>query len=202
MNDPATGEVALAVVPMGGSLDDGPTRGKERAVLKAASRGSPEALEALVRMFWGDAHRIALAVVADRAAAEDVAQEALLATVKHLDDFDRRRPFRPWLYRITTNKALDYVRARERRAEFPLGEGVADGLGHVISPVDAVGDDRLEALRVLEPKERAAVVLRHLIGMSSEEIGQILGMKAVAVRSLIHRALQRVRAEHEGGNNE
>ena len=55
---------------------------------------------------------------------------------------------------------------------------------------------------MLEPKERAAVVLRHLIGMSSEEIGQILGMKAVAVRSLIHRALQRVRAEDEGGNNE
>lgn len=199
MTESATGEVALAVSPAASMIEGSSTR-KERAVLKAARRGSPEALEQLVRMFWGDAHRIALAVVADRAAAEDVAQEALLAAVRGLEDFDRRRPFRPWLYRITTNKALDYVRARERRGEHPLDEEAV----RVMEPPGSglPRDDPLEALLVLDPRARAAVVLRHLIGMSSEEIGEILEMKAVSVRSLIHRALQRVRAEYEGGDDE
>lgn len=61
---------------------------------RAAQRGDPEALEALVRRCRPQAYRIAYAVTGDPRAAEDVAQESVLAAIRSLDTFDRRRRFR------------------------------------------------------------------------------------------------------------
>ena len=62
------------------------------------------------------AYRAAYLVVHDAGAAEDIAQEAFLAAVRHLDRFDRRRPFGPWLHRIVVNRAIDWARTRALRA--------------------------------------------------------------------------------------
>jgi RNA polymerase sigma-70 factor, ECF subfamily len=70
----------------------------ERALLRAASHGSPDALEELARTQWPNAYRVALGITGDAAAAEDVAQDGLLSAVQALDRFDRRRPFGPWLH--------------------------------------------------------------------------------------------------------
>jgi RNA polymerase sigma-70 factor, ECF subfamily len=89
----------------------------EAALIRQARHGSADAVETLVRRHWDGAHRTAFLIVQDAAAAEDIAQEAMLAAVRAIDCFDRRRPFRPWLHRIVVNRSLDWVRARRRRAE-------------------------------------------------------------------------------------
>jgi RNA polymerase sigma-70 factor (ECF subfamily) len=58
-----------------------------------------------------------------------------------------------------------------------------------------VGDELFAALSSLEPLERAVVVLRHVLGYSSEEIGRMLDKPPGTVRSLLHRALGRLRAQ-------
>ena len=63
----------------------------ERALVRAAQRGSAEAFAELFRRHWPRAHRAAWLVVRDATAAEDVAQEAFLAAVRSLDRFDRSR---------------------------------------------------------------------------------------------------------------
>ena len=86
-------------------------RKRERAVVKAAQRGSNEAMEEFFRRHWRGAHRAAYLVVHDGPAAEDIAQEAFISAIRSLDRFDRRRPFAPWLHRIVVNRAIDWTRA-------------------------------------------------------------------------------------------
>ena len=81
----------------------------ELALIRQAKRGSADAVEALVRRHWDGAQRTAFLIVHDAAAAEDIAQESLLAALERIDRFDRRRPFRPWLHRIVVNLSLIHI---------------------------------------------------------------------------------------------
>ena len=93
------------------------SRRSDAALVRAAQRGSTDAVEELFARHWPAAHRAAWLVVHDAAAAEDVAQEAFLAAIRALDRFDRRRPLGPWLHRIVVNRAIDWSRARALRPE-------------------------------------------------------------------------------------
>jgi RNA polymerase sigma-70 factor (ECF subfamily) len=169
---------------------------REGALVREAQRGSEEALEELFRRHWRRAHRAAYLVVHDSAAAEDIAQESFLAAIRALDRFDRRRPFGPWLHRITVNRAIDWARARKLRAESALTE-----IGEERAPdAQAISGELLLALAGLSPEQRAVVVLRHLLGYSPGEIGEMLGLPRGTVNSRMRRALDRLRPVVEGEN--
>lgn len=169
-----------------------PARGGERRLIKAAQEGSTRALEELFRRYWPRAHRAAYLIVHDRAAAEDIAQEAFLAAVRTLDRFDRRRPFGPWLHRIVVNRAIDWARARALRRETGdelLGER-ADPLSEEEElPVTADAGDLIAALRALSPDRRAVVVLRYLLDYTPGEIARLLDLPRGTVNSRLRRGL-------------
>jgi RNA polymerase sigma-70 factor, ECF subfamily len=176
----------------------GTSEADERRLIRAAQRGSPEALESLARRHWQGAYSIALVIVHDEDGAQDVAQEAILSAVQALDRFDRSRPFGPWLQRIVTNRALDWVRARGRRAEVELREGIrTDDYGaRPAGPSEGgISHDLMNALRSVSPEDRAIVAMSHLLGMNSTEIATELGLTPGTVRSRLSRALARLRAE-------
>jgi RNA polymerase sigma-70 factor, ECF subfamily len=168
-----------------------PSRRRERAWVRAAQAGSHEAMEALFRAHWGPAHRAAYLIVRDAGAAEDIAQEAFLAAIRALDRFDRRRPFGPWLHRIVVNRAIDWSRARALRHE------VAEQVEAEAPPEQSAGwgDDVVAALGALDPDQRAAVVLRHLLGYTPGEIAALLEIPRGTVNSRLRRALDRLAAE-------
>jgi RNA polymerase sigma-70 factor, ECF subfamily len=148
-------------------------------------------MEALFKAHWGRAHRAAFLIVRDAAAAEDIAQESFLAAIRALDRFDRRRPFGPWLHRIVVNRAIDWARARALRrevAEPPEGEAPPERQV-------AWSEEVVAALGVLDPDQRAAVVLRHLLEYTPGEIAQLLGVPRGTVNSRLRRALDRLAAE-------
>ena len=157
--------------------------GSERAHVRAAQRGSASDFEALFRLHWPRAFRAAYLVVHDAAAAEDIAQESFLAAVRNLDRFDRRRPFGPWLHRIVVNRAIDWTRARQLRAESELVDVQAPEAEH---PLD---DSLLEALAELTPEHRAVIVLRHLLEYTPGEIAKLLGLPRGTVNSRLRRGL-------------
>lgn len=170
-------------------------RSSERALVRAAQRGSADAVETLVRRHWQRAHRTAFLIVRDAAAAEDVCQEAMLTAVRSIRQFDARRPFEPWLHRIVVNRSLDLLRERGRRGE------VAEAAEQQPAPetVDhALGGDLAGALAALDPDSRAIVVLRHLLDLSSNEIGAALDLPPATVRTRLRRALDRLRTSLEG----
>jgi RNA polymerase sigma-70 factor, ECF subfamily len=184
----------LARIPLvsGGRTRADWSRATERALVRAAQRGSADAFGELFRRHWRQAHRAAWLVTHDAGAAEDVAQEAFLAAVAALDRFDRRRPFGPWLHRIVVHRAIDWTRARGRRREV-----AAEAVPEDAAPdsVDAgVSDDLLAALAQLAPEQRAVIVLRHLLDFTPGEIARALDLPRGTVNSRLRRGLDAAQA--------
>jgi RNA polymerase sigma-70 factor (ECF subfamily) len=172
-------------------------RRQERRWIKDAQRGSEEALEALYRRHWPWAHRAAYLVVHDRAAAEDIAQEAFLAAVRALDRFDRRRPFGPWLHRIVVNRAIDWARARALRGEAAIASEPEAGPGSEFGTREPehtrpYSEHVVAALASLSPEHRAVVVLRYLLEYTPGEIAEALELPRGTVNSRLRRALDRL----------
>jgi RNA polymerase sigma-70 factor, ECF subfamily len=181
----------------------GRTARDEAELVRQARGGSPDAVETLVRRHWDGAYRAAFLIVQDAGAAEDIAQEAMLAAVRAIDRFDRRRPFRPWLHRIVVNRSLDWLRAHRRRSE--VGAEVADRAAAGVQPTEhacELSDELMAALAALDPEQRALIVLRHLLGYRASELARMLDMPPATVRTQVARALARLRAlleQEEGG---
>jgi RNA polymerase sigma-70 factor (ECF subfamily) len=162
---------------------EGPVR-SERALIQAAQRGDPGAVEDLYRRHWKPAYRAAYLVTRDAHAAEDIAQEAFLRAIRVLDRFDRGRPFAPWLHRIVTNRALDWARAHAlRRPLEPPSEAVAPEARSDLS------EDLAEAIGRLAPDQRAVIVLRYLLEHTPGEIAEMLDLPRGTVNSRLRRAL-------------
>jgi RNA polymerase sigma-70 factor (ECF subfamily) len=170
------------------------SRRPEAALVRAAQRGSVEAVDELFRRHWPSAHRAAFLVVHDAAAAEDIAQEAFLAALRALDRFDRRRPLGPWLHRIVVNRAIDWTRARTLRAESAADAAPEAPAADAPEPFD---DTILTALADLGPEHRAVVVLRHLLGYTPGEIAAMLELPRGTVNSRLRRALDALAEELE-----
>jgi RNA polymerase sigma-70 factor, ECF subfamily len=186
-----TSAIDFVAAGSGPAAGERPSRRRERAWVRAAQAGSDEAMEALFRVHWGRAHRAAFLIVHDAAAAEDIAQEAFLAAIRALDRFDRRRPFGPWLHRIVVNRAIDWSRARALRCE------VAEPIESEAPPERPVGwsEAVVAALAMLDPDQRAAVVLRHLLEYTPGEIAELLELPRGTVNSRLRRALDRLATE-------
>jgi RNA polymerase sigma-70 factor (ECF subfamily) len=146
-------------------------------------------VEELIRRHWPKAHRAALLIVQDLPSAEDVAQEAMLSVVRSLDRFDWRRPIGPWLHRIVVNRSLDHLRAERRHAELHLSKDPPDDAGPAVIGRDALSNELVTALSLLDPTDRAIVVLRHLLDYRSPEISRLLEIPAATVRTRLRRAL-------------
>ena len=128
----------------------------------------------------------------DRAEAEDVVQEAMLRLWRVAPDWrSGEAKVSTWLYRVVTNLCTDRRRARVRRAD-PAGDelpDVADGAPGAEARLIAA--DRAMALAAalaqLPDRQRQAVVLRHIEGLSNPEIAAVLDLGVEAVESLTAR---------------
>jgi RNA polymerase sigma-70 factor (ECF subfamily) len=171
----------------------------ESAVIRGVRAGSEADLEVLFRRHWPRAYRTALLIVHDHGAAEDIAQEGFLAALRHLDRFDVRRRFGPWLSRIVANRAIDWTRMRSARRETPAGELPEPGAG-ATSPAAATGREPdelpalLAALAHLSTDHRAVVVLRYVGDLSPGEISSALGIPRGTVNSRLRRGLDQLGA--------
>lgn len=134
----------------------------------------------------------AMRLLADRAEAEDVTQETMLRLWRLASDW---RPgeaqVSTWAYRVVTNLCTDLRRARQRRPSVAIEDApeIADcAKGVVASLIDA---DRMTALQLaldqLPERQRQAVVLRHIEGLTNPEIGHIMDIGVEAVESLTAR---------------
>jgi len=127
--------------------------------------------------------------------AKDAAQEVFLRLYRHLSRI-RPEAVRSWLYRVTVNVCRDMV---EKSRKFPAADIEADSVGGKVlfaggKPVEAGIELEQQreilqrALQVLPFKERAALVLRDIEGLSTEETARILNSTATTVRSQISSA--------------
>jgi RNA polymerase sigma-70 factor (ECF subfamily) len=143
--------------------------------------------------------RVALRLLNNRQDAQDAAQEVFLRLYKHLGrlDLDDARGCEPWLFRVTVNVCRDMARKRGR--SIGLEDAALEDVTAV--PPDAQhGMERAQqrevirrALGRLGEKERAAVVLRDVEGLSTREVAAILGSSEATVRSQISTGRLKIR---------
>jgi RNA polymerase sigma-70 factor, ECF subfamily len=162
-------------------------RARERTLVREAQSGSDDAFAALVRMHQRRAYGVARSIVLSHEDAEDAVQEAFLHAHRALGRFMPEQSFGAWLYRIVSNAALDLVRRRKVRETDELPETVA-------LPFRDPGESgelraRLaRALRKLQPRQRAVIVMHDVEGFTHGEIGDALGIPEGTARSDLHHA--------------
>ena len=112
----------------------------ESALIDKARRGDRQALDSLLRRHQPTIHAVCRRVTGNDADALDATQEALIAVVRGLGNFDGRSRFSTWVYRIVTNVCLDEISARKRRA---LPVDLEDECAAVLQVPLAVGEAEL-----------------------------------------------------------
>jgi RNA polymerase sigma-70 factor (ECF subfamily) len=140
------------------------------------------------------AFRTAWAILRDRGAAADAVQEAYLSAYRERERFRGDAPARSWLLRIVVNRALaDARRPHPRLLDLDVaGDPAAPG-DDLARATDHVSLDA--AMDALEPRARAAVVLRYYHDLDHGTIAGILGTNANNVGVILHRALERLQRE-------
>jgi RNA polymerase sigma-70 factor (ECF subfamily) len=139
--------------------------------------------------------RVALRLLNNPQDAQDAAQEVFLRLYKHLGNLDEARGYEPWLYRVTVNVCRDM--ARGRRRSVALATVPEPTVPQPDAYHDAERGQQLEIIRRglsrLGEKERAALVLRDVEGLSTREVAGILGSSEKTVRSQISTARVKLR---------
>jgi RNA polymerase sigma-70 factor (ECF subfamily) len=171
---------------------------EEQAAVEQLQRGDIRGLETLVRLHQVKAIRTAYAITCERQAAEDVVSDAFLAVYDHIGQYDRRRPFAPWFYRIVVNGALKAVRSARRRAPSDDPELLDSRAAEEPGPEEEAIRRELRLLvagvvEALPPKLRAVLVLRYYLEMGEAEMAQTLACPLGTVKWRLHAARAQLR---------
>jgi RNA polymerase sigma-70 factor (ECF subfamily) len=160
-----------------------------------ARSGDRAAFGELVERYADQARRVARAVLQNADDADDAAQDAFLAALVKLHQYDAQRPFGPWLMRIVSNAATDRRRRRTVRRSESLQEGLVAGGARpdAVAERAALHDRLREALAQLPPRRSLAVTLFDVEGYSHAEIAGMLGIPEGTVRSEVFHARRRLR---------
>ncbi|MBT2748951.1 MULTISPECIES: sigma-70 family RNA polymerase sigma factor [unclassified Lysobacter] len=170
--------------------------------LPAAARGDTAAYSRIVGACQNSVTAIALAMVRDVHASEDIAQEAFLNAWQNIRKLQNPSSFLPWLRQITRNLARDHLRARQR-----LPRGVDDMEAAIASAADPQPSaiERLiegerahvaaKLISALPDESREVLLLYYREGQSSQQVAALLGLSDAAVRKRLSRARNSVREE-------
>jgi RNA polymerase sigma-70 factor (ECF subfamily) len=167
--------------------------------LERARRGDMDACAAIYRRFGTACFNLALRILGDRAAAEDVVQEVFLKMMNTLPGFRGEAPFGVWLKRMTANATIDTLRAGQRFADED-----PEALFASMASRNVDADLRVDAwtlLMRLPPRARAVLVLHELEGYTHKELSDLFGQSESYSKSILARALKKLGDAGEPGKN-
>ncbi len=186
----------------------------DAALVERLSAGDPTALEGLMEQFSGKVYRLAYGITRDAADAEEVVQDVFLIIFAKIKTFESRAALGTWIYRITTNVALNKRRGLRYQREVPLEECLPtfESDGHregdrsfLLADWSGTPDEELmsaegrrvlaRAIESLPAQYRSVLVLRDVEGLSNEEVAEVVGDSVPSVKSRLHRARMAIREQ-------
>lgn len=178
-------------------------------VVRLAQEGRERAFRELVRRYERPVFSLVYRMVRDRETAEDLAQDAFIKVLNHIDRYSPEFKFSSWIFKIANNVAIDHLRRRRLDTISMDGSPHATSAAEVeASTFDLAADqesalDELTAKELgtaiegaigrLRPEYRACIMLRHVEGRSYEEIASTLDLPLGTVKTYIHRARHELR---------
>ena len=159
----------------------------------------------IVEQYSDLAYSVAFRMLRNAEDAEDAVQEAYISAFKALPNFKGQSKLSTWLYRIVTNACLMKIRKEKSRAKYISENLFDDALVYdwKNDPEEAAVNSELRStleggLEILSPDLRAAVVLRDIQGLSTDEAAEALDISIASLKSRLHRARIILRKHLEG----
>ena len=181
----------------------------EKALIGQILAGDKDAFAQLVQTYQKPVYNLCLRMVSNPSDAEDLAQEAFVKAWRGLRFYKHEAAFSTWLYRLTSNVCIDFLRKQKRQntisltdedeqeLEIPDAEPMPEELLLHREKQQAVS----EAMAQLEEEYRLALTLRVVDDLTYEQIAEVLGIKVGTVKSRIARAREQLRKNLlENGN--
>lgn len=193
--DEKTGIIASCNIGKDFLLTNDPTD-----LIASACRGDLTAFREIIDWYGTQIYSLAFQIVRDRDDAQDIAQEVFLRLHASLHTFNGQNRFTTWLYRLTTNMAIDFLRKHRKKMVYSLNEPDLASL-----PADSAlrPDVQMEMketreiltslLGKLSPSQRKIFVLRDMRDFTTDETADILGCGVATVRVHLAQARLRIR---------
>ncbi len=178
-------------------------------VVSLAQKGREAAFRELIRRYERPVYSLIYRMVRDSAAAEDLAQDAFIKVLNHIDKYRPEFKFSSWLFKIANNIAIDHLRRRQldtismdgsphattasdvEATSFDIADQGENALDELASR--ELGSAIEQAIGKLRPEYRNCIMLRHVEGRSYEEIAATLDLPLGTVKTYIHRARHQLR---------
>jgi len=169
-------------------------------IIERAKKGDESAFQQIVEKYKTQVASIAYKMVGDYEDAKDISQIVFVKTYQNLVNFDTTRKLSTWLYRITINASIDFIR-KHKKHKHELLDNIFGELKEKKQDVEKIYQRNLikwaikDSMGVLNPRQKAVFVLRDLEGLDIKEVAQITGMPQATVRWYLHRARSKLRSE-------
>jgi len=174
-------------------------------IVSRAARGDIGAFEDIYRKASGFVYNVAFRVTSNDADADEVTQDVFIKIHRNLARFRFLSSFKTWIYRVTVNAAINYRKREEkhinRRANYDLAIQTARVEESARSEAGKADEkEKVSAiLSILNPDQRACLVLREIEGLDYREIASALKININTVRSRLKRARQKLMSVAEKG---
>ena len=185
----------------------------EEQLIRRAQQGDNVAFEELLLLHQKKVYNLCLRMSANPDDALDLSQEAFLRAWRSLGQYQFEASFSTWLFRLTSNICIDFLRRKKRRQETSLTESYDDSDdGAEFSVPDAqpgpeqqamTNETKIELARAMEqlsPEHREILQLRVIEDLQYEQIADILGVRVGTVKSRLARARLSFRKILKAGN--
>jgi RNA polymerase sigma-70 factor (ECF subfamily) len=173
----------------------------DQEIVAQSRDGDREAFAKLVQKYQSRVLTLAARILDNRSEAEDVAQDIFVKVFQSLHEFRGASRFSTWLYRITVNHCLNYIRRRTRQQQTLVTAEPEDWRREspTSNPHRMLEQKERWALvqaklQMLSPEYRAILLLRDFEGLSYEEIADVLQLEGGTVKSRLHRARMELKA--------
>lgn len=178
----------------------------DNAIIESVLQGDVNAFEKLVTKYEKTVYNLALRMTGNAEDAADMTQESFLKAYRSLTSFRGESKFSVWLYRITSNVCLDFLRSKSRRPVLSLTVEDSDGEETELEIPDLSADPEEKLLSSLTreavqrgldslpAQQKEILLLREISGLSYGEISETLGLEISTVKTRIFRARKRLAA--------
>jgi RNA polymerase sigma-70 factor (ECF subfamily) len=167
-------------------------------VVRRARDGDADAFGIIVETYRDRLFGLALGIVRNRAAAEDVVQEAFVKAYRNLNRFRGDSSVYTWLYRIAVNTAHNHLRRERRTGKVDFEEVAPVIAAKDPNPADRAADSELGeaidgAIQRLPRRQREVFILHYFERMTHREIAEVLGVTEGAVKASFFHAIQKLK---------
>ena len=163
----------------------------DRTAIERCRKGDTEAFRHIVEQYQSQALGHATAIVGNRDDAMDAVQEAFIDTFQSLERFDLDRKFYPWFYIILRNRCYKLAHARKQHEVSNVDEMEILASTASVKPEDSMLLDR--CLLELPTQDRELLTLRHLDGLSYQELAERLEIPTGTIMSRLYHARKKLR---------